>query len=184
MKWFLITVGVLLVLSVVVLGLLYNRLVRLRNQVREGWGGIEVQLKRRHDLIPSLVQVVKGYAKHESEVLEEVVKKRSEAVDAEGADAAREAEDHLAGGMEKMFALIESYPDLKADRSFRDLMKELVNTEDELQYARRYYNGATRDLNNAVESFPGNLVAKLFDFKKSPFFEVSSEAERMAPRVS
>lgn len=184
MKWVLITFGILVVLCVVNVGLLYNRLVRRRNKVREGWSGIEVQLKRRHDLIPSLVEVVKGYAKHESEVLTEVTARRTAAVDSRGAEAARVAEDELAGGMGKLFALVESYPDLKADKNFRDLMTELVNTEDELQYARRYYNGATRDFNNAVESFPGNVVAGFFRFKMIPFFEVSSAAERMAPKIS
>lgn len=174
----------LLALQMLVAVVLFNRLVRLRNKVREGWSGIEVQLKRRHDLIPSLVEVVKGYAKHESEVLTEVASERSEAMKAEGAEASREAENKLGRGMGKLFALIEDYPDLKADESFGKLMKELVNTEDELQFARRYYNGATRDLNNAVESFPGNLIAGLFKVQKSPFFEVSSAAERMAPTVS
>lgn len=172
------------VFGVLIGALLYNRLVRLRNKVREGWSGMEVQLKRRHDLIPSLVEVVKGYARHEGGVLTEVVKQRGAAVKAEGVEAARKAEDQLGGEMGRLFALVESYPELKADANYQDLMSELVNTEDELQYARRYYNGATRDLNNAVESFPGNLVARFFGFQASAFFEVSEAAERMVPRVS
>jgi LemA protein len=184
MKWLFVSILVFLAIDLLIFVLLYNRLVRRRNKVREGWSGIEVQLKRRHDLIPSLVNVVKGYASHERTVLEEVTAERAAAVSASGAVAAKAAEEKLAGGMGRLWALVEGYPDLKADKNYRDLMGELVKTEDELQYARRYYNGATRDLNNAVESFPSNVVASIFKFQKGVFFEVSSEAERMAPRFS
>ena len=184
MKWFLVVIPVFLAVDLLIFVLIYNRLVRLRNKVREGWSGIEVQLKRRHDLIPSLVNVVKGYASHEREVLEEVTAERAAAVNASGAEASKAAEEKLAGGMGRLLALVEGYPELKSNQNYRDLMVELVKTEDELQYARRYYNGATRDLNNGVESFPTNVVAFLFKFQKGVFFEVSSDAERMAPRFS
>lgn len=172
-----------LVLDLLLLIFLYNRLIRLRNRIREGWSGIEVQLKRRHDLIPSLVEVVKGFAGHEKEVLENVTRERTAAVDANGAANVSRAEENLAKGVVRLMALVEAYPDLKSDENFRDLMKELVNTEDELQYARRYYNGAVRDLNNAIESIPTNVVAWAFRFEEGEFFEVSNEAERMAPKV-
>jgi len=184
MKWYLVVISAFLAVDLLIFALIYNRLIRRRNKVREGWSGIEVQLKRRHDLIPSLVNVVKGYASHEREVLEEVTAERSAAVKASGAEAAKVAEEKLAGGMGRLLALIEGYPELKSDKNYRDLITELVKTEDELQYARRYYNGATRELNNAVESFPSNVVASFFKFQKGVFFEVSSEAERMAPRFS
>lgn len=184
MKLYLTAILIILPLVLLMVILLYNRLVRLRNRLREGWSGIEVQLKRRHDLIPSLVAIVKGYASHERAVLEEVTAERAAAASAVGSEAAQAAEEKLAGGVGRLFALVEAYPDLKADKNYRALMTELVHTEDELQYARRYYNGAARDLNNVVESFPGNIIANVFKFQKGTFFEVSSAAERMAPRVS
>ena len=183
MKWYVVLILVLLVIDLLVLIVLYNRLIRLRNRMREGWSGVEVQLKRRHDLIPSLVKLVKSYAAHEREVYEEVASERSAAATARGTGDVTEAEEKLAKGVGRLLALVETYPELKADESYRDLMKELVNTEDELQYARRYYNGATRDLNNAIESVPSNVVAWACKFKKGEFFEVGAEAERMAPRI-
>lgn len=183
MEWYVWVILAFLVLDLLLLIFLYNRLIRLRNRMREGWSGIEVQLKRRHDLIPSLVEVVKGFAGHEKEVLENVTRERTAAVDANGAANVSRAEENLAKGVVRLMALVEAYPDLKSDENFRDLMKELVNTEDELQYARRYYNGSVRDLNNAIESIPTNLVAWAFRFEEGEFFEVSNEAERMAPKV-
>ncbi len=168
---------------IVVLILFYNRLVTFRNRVREGWSGVEVQLKRRHDLIPRLVEVVSAYRHHERETLEGVMEKRGQALSANGAREAAGAERNLTEGLGKIIAVAEAYPDLKADAGFRDLMKELVATEDGLQYARRYYNGAVREMNNAVETFPSNLAAGMFGFTAGDFFEVENAAERETPRV-
>lgn len=161
----------------------YNRLVRARNQMREGWSGIEVQLKRRHDLVPGLVECVKGMRDHEREVLEEVARERSAARQAEGPAAAAGAESELGAGIGKLLALAESYPELRADAQFRKLMTELVDTEDQIQFARRYYNGSVRDLNNLIESFPTNLVAMIGGFRPGEFFEVENIGERKVVEV-
>jgi len=158
---------------------LYNRLVKARNQLREGWSGIEVQLKRRHDLIPALVDCVKGYQAHEQELLEEVVRDRNVAQAVTEAGEVGSAERALGKDLVRIVALVEQYPELKADEVFLRLMEDLVEIEDHLQYARRYYNGSVRDLNNVVESFPANLVAGGFGFKVAKFFEVDSIRERL-----
>ena len=182
-------VGVVVALAVVlVLALLwgvwaFNRLVRGRNQMREGWSGIEVQLKRRHDLVPGLVECVKGMRDHEREVLEEVVRERSAARAAEGPAAAGGAESELGAGIGKIVALAESYPELKADGQFGKLMEELVEIEDQIQFARRYYNGSVRDMNNLVESVPTNLVAGVGGFGRGEFFEVENVGERRVVEV-
>lgn len=161
----------------------HNRLVTFRNRMREGWSGVEVQLKRRHDLIPRLVETVSAYRHHERETLEAVMEKRGQALSANGAIEAAGAERGLTEGLGKIIAVAEDYPDLKADTGFRDLMEELVSTENELQYARRYYNGAVREMNNAVETFPSNLAANMFGFAPGEFFEVENAAERLVPTV-
>ena len=163
---------------------LYNRLVKARNQLREGWSGIEVQLKRRHDLIPALVDCVKGYQAHEQELLEEVVRDRNVAQAATEAGEVGSAERALGKDLVRIVALVEQYPELKADEAFLRLMEDLVEIEDYLQYARRYYNGSVRDLNNVVESFPANLVAGGFGFKVAKFFEVDSIRERLPPDLA
>lgn len=175
--------GVVLLL-VVCIAVVFNRLVSHKNRMREGWSGVEVQLKRRHDLIPRLVEVVSAYGHHEQATLEGVMEKRAGALSAKGAGAAADAERGLGEGMGNLVAVAEGYPDLKADAVFQDLMGELVATEDGLQYARRYYNGAVRELNNAVEVFPSNLVAGMFGFRAGKFFEVEKAIEREAPEVS
>jgi LemA protein len=162
---------------------IFNRLIRLRNQVREGWSGIEVQLKRRHDLVPNLVRVVGAYQRHERELLEEVTAQRTAAVSANGPSEASGAERGLTEGIAGLLALVEAYPELKADGSFRDLHKTLVEIEDDLQYARRYYNGSVRDMNNVVESFPSLLVARAGGFGVNDYFEVENAVERVVPRV-
>ncbi len=162
----------------------YNRLVKARNQMREGWSGIEVQLKRRHDLIPMLLEVVKGYQTHERELLESVTRERSAALEARGASQAGSAESMLGQGLGRIVALAERYPELKADGAFRGLMVDLVEIEDQIQFARRYYNGSVRDLNNRIESFPGNLVAAVFAFQKEEFFEIENASERMSPDLA
>jgi LemA protein len=162
----------------------YNTLVKARNQMREGWSGIEVQLKLRHDLIPSLVQCVKGYQTHERELLETVTRERTEAQAARGAGEVGGAERSLGRDLGKIVALAEDYPELKADQSFRRLMGELVGIEEQIQYARRYYNGSVRDLNNAIESFPSNLIATMFHFDPANLFELENASERLAPDLA
>lgn len=161
----------------------FNQLVRSRNLMREGWSGIDVQLKRRHNLIPNLVECVRGYSLHEKTVLEEVVRLRGQAVSESDHRAAAHAENALTDQLKQLFALAEAYPDLKADRNYRQLMDQLSQIEDQIQYARRYYNGAVRDYNIRVQSFPSNIVARLFHFEQAPFFEIETATERNAPKV-
>jgi LemA protein len=161
----------------------YNRLIRCRNLVAEGKSGIDVQLKRRHDLIPALVSCVQGYAGFEQSVLTELNRLREGANQASSMAAINERETALNRGLSSFFARVEAYPDLKANASFADLTQQLIETENALQYSRRYYNGTVRDLNIAVESFPSNLVASLFGFRTADYFQVESLAERAAPAV-
>lgn len=163
---------------------IYNRLVRLRNMVEEGWSGIDVQLKRRANLIPNLIEAVKGYMGHERETLEQVTRMRTEAERAEGAGARAAAETRLGAALGGLFAVAEGYPDLKASANFIELQQSLGEIEDQIQLARRYYNGAARNMNIAVESFPSNLVAGRFGFRQAEFFEIEDAAERAVPKVS
>jgi len=175
---------ILIVLVLLVLGTgiwIYNRLVRNRNRVNEAWAGIDVQLQKRAELVPNLVQTVKGYASHESSVFEELAHIRSTAK-APVNDRARQ-ETALSRSLGRLFALAEDYPDLKASEGFRQLHSSLVEIEDHLQFARRYYNGAVRDNNNVVESFPSNIVAGLFKFKLAEFFVIELASQRNAPDV-
>jgi LemA protein len=164
---------------------IFNRLVRTRQMANEAWSGIDVQLKRRSDLVPNLVDSVKGYAAHERSVLEEVTQKRGAArALPEGDVAARaQAEGALSAALGRLFALAENYPDLKASANFLELQQQLSTLENEIQMARRYYNGAVRDLNVLVQSFPSNLIAGLFGFGPRDFFELSDMAERAVPQV-
>ena len=164
--------------------LVYNRLVRGRNMVREAWSGIDVQLKRRTDLIPNLVSTVKGYAAHEKGTLEEVIRLRNMAQSAHGVGETAQAQGLLGAALGKLFALAENYPDLKANANFAQLQASLGEIEEQIQLARRYYNGAVRNLNIAVESFPSNLIAGRFGFAKAEFFELESAAERAVPTVA
>ncbi|WP_448873903.1 LemA family protein [Desulfobulbus propionicus] len=163
---------------------LYNGLVRKRNMVEEAWSGIDVQLKRRTDLIPNLVTTVKGYAAHEQGTLEEVVRLRGQAQNAQGVAETAQAQGLLGAALGRLFALAESYPDLKANTTFIQLQSTLEEIEEQIQLARRYYNGAVRELNIAVESFPSNLVASRFGFSKAEFFELEDAAERTVPTVA
>lgn len=179
---------IILAIIIAVIGygiFLYNDLVSKRQLKEEGWSGIDVQLKRRTDLIPNLLETVKGYASHERETLEAVVKARAAAT--AGADqgpAARAAlEGQLTGALGKLLAIAEAYPDLKANTNFIEFQNALQSVEDEIQLARRYYNGAVRNLNTAVESFPGVIVANTFKFSKGEYFELENEAERAVPTV-
>lgn len=160
---------------------LYNRLVRLKNRCDEGWSGVTVQLKRRRDLIPNLVECVKGYAKHEQSTLENVIKLRNAAMNASAPADVAKAESNLSQGVKSLFALGESYPELKAGANFAKLQESLENIEDDLQNARRYYNATARDLNTAIDTFPSNLIAKNFGFAKREFFDIDDrEKENVA----
>lgn len=173
-----IILGVVAVLAIVLIGI-YNSLVRANVRVDEAWSDITVQLKRRADLIPNLVNAVKGYAKHESGVFDAVTKARSAVMDAKGVQETADAENMLTGALKSLFAVAEAYPDLKANDNFRHLQEELVDTEDKIQAARRFYNGSARDLNIKVQTFPTNLFAGMLGFKVREFFEVD-EAQAAA----
>ena len=177
-------VGVLALVFAVWLGGTYNGLVRVRQHLRDSWAGIETELQRRYDLIPNLVETVKGYAKHEREVLERVVELRNKAACSTGAVGEQAAdENRMIGGLKQLFAVVEAYPDLKADGNFLHLQGELVNTEDRIAAARRFYNGNVRDLNTRVETVPSNLVAGMFGFKREEYFEIEDASVRGAVRV-
>ncbi|NOY82915.1 MAG: LemA family protein [Kiritimatiellaeota bacterium] len=183
--------GIGLLVVVVVLGLLfvgvYNGLVRLRNAVKNAWSQIDVQLKRRHDLIPNLVETAKGYMKHERETLEAVTQARNLASQArEKGDVAgtAAAEGQLAGALSRLLMVAESYPDLKANQNFLALQEELTSTENKVAYARQFYNDSVMLLNNKIQMFPSNIVAGMFGFKPADFFEIEKAEEREAPKVS
>ncbi len=159
----------------------FNRLVRKRNQVNEAWAGIDVQLQRRYELVPNLVATVKGYMKHESGVLERVTRLRATPGMETGERASQES--GLSRSIGRLFAVAEDYPDLKASEGFMQLHASLVEIEEQLQYARRYYNGSVRDNNNLVEGFPSMLVARLFGFHQAVFFEIELASQRQAPEI-
>ena len=163
---------------------IYNGLVRLRVQVDNAWADIDVQLKRRYDLIPNVVETVKGYAAHEKGTLDAVVTARNRAMAAQGPAAKGEAEGMLAGALRQLFALAEAYPQLRAVESFTQLQGTLAQIEDTIQNARRYYNAVVRDLNTKIAQFPSNIIAGMFNFKSREFFEITAPAEREAPKVS
>ncbi len=162
---------------------IYNELVKKRQMVEEAWSGIDVQLKRRHDLIPNLVETVKGYAKHEKETLENVTKARARAMDARTPEEKMKAEQDLSRALLNLFAVAEAYPDLKANENFLHLQEELSKIEDEIQLARRYYNATVRDYNIAIQTFPKNIVANMFGFKKYEYFEIEEPEEKEPPQV-
>ena len=174
----LIVLGGLVLLLGGWLVMVYNGLIKLRNQVDEGWSDIDVQLKRRHDLIPNLLETVKGYAKHEKELFENVTKARSAAMSAEAPADMAKAENNLMGVLKSLFAVAENYPDLKANQNFAKLQDELTDTENKIQASRRFYNGVVRDFNIKLQVFPNNLVAGMLSFKKRDFFEVEDAKER------
>jgi LemA protein len=159
----------------------YNRLVRLKNQVAEAWAGIDVQLQRRYELVPNLVATVKGYMEHESRILQRVSQLRSH-TDLKPDERAHQ-ESGLSRSIGRLFALAEDYPDLKASNGFQQLHTSLVETEEHLQFARRYYNGSVRDNNNLTEGFPSMLIARLFRFSNAAFFEIELASQRVAPQV-
>ncbi len=189
MTWIILAIIVGLILFVVAI---YNILVKMRVRVDEAWSDIDVQLKRRYDLIPNLVRTVKGYAKHEQETLNNVIEARSKAtainIDASNVTAAQMAEfagaqSGLSGALSKLFALSENYPDLKANQNFLQLQSDLTDTEDKIQASRRFYNGTVREFNTKVQTVPNNIIAGMFNFTKREFYEVDSEEERKNVKV-
>ncbi|MDP2664302.1 MAG: LemA family protein [bacterium] len=175
---------VLIVVGLIILWLIltYNRLIVLRNRTKEAWSDIDVQLKRRYNLIPNLVETVKGYATHERELLEKVTQARAQAMGATGIKEKGQAENILSSTLKSLFAVAENYPDLKASTNFLELQRELRDTEDKIQASRRFYNTNVRDLNTRIESFPVNLAASSLGFKKRDFFEAEG-VERVVPQV-
>ena len=176
---------IIIILALLILWVVFsfNTLVRLKNRAKEAWSDIEVQLKRRYNLIPNLVETVKGYAAHEKEVFEKVTEARSRAMGAQTPKEKGEAENFLSQTLKSLFAVAENYPDLKASQNFLELQRELRDTEDKIQAARRFYNANVRDLNIKIESFPTNIIAKLFGFKKMDLFEIEEPEEREVPKV-
>lgn len=180
----LIIVGAIIVLLILYFVLTYNSLIRLRNRTDEAFSDIDTQLKRRHDLIPNLVEAVKGYAAHERGTFEAVTAARTAAVNAQGPEAQAQAENVLTQALGKLFAVAEAYPDLKANENFLQLQNELTDTEDKIQASRRFYNMNVRDLNIKIESVPSNIVAGMANITQREFFEIENEAEREVPEVS
>ena len=171
-----IVVGVVVVLLILVFILSYNGLVRLRNRIDNAWSQIDVQLKRRYDLIPNLVETVKGYAAHERGVFENVTQARANAINAQGPAQQAEAENVLSGALKSLFAVAEAYPDLKANQNFLSLQEELTSTEDRVAYARQFYNDSVLSYNNKLQTFPRNVIAGMFNFEKREYFEGEPEA--------
>jgi len=180
---FYIILGVLLILIFWVI-FTYNRLITLRNRSQEAWSDIEVQLKRRYDLIPNLVETVKGYASHEKELFEKVTEARAKAIGAKTLPEKAQAENALSATLKTLFAVSENYPQLRAAGNFLELQRELTDTEDKIQAARRFYNGNVRDLNIKIETFPSNIIAAMFAFKKLEFFEVVEAPQREPVKVN
>ena len=176
---FVIVIGVIAVYGVSI----YNSLVRLRNQVKNAWSQIDVQLKRRHDLIPNLIETVKGYMTHERDTLENITKARSAAVDASSIADKSKAESQLSGALGKFNLVVENYPDLKANQNFLSLQEELTSTENKISFSRQSYNDQVLFFNNKIEMFPSNILAGMFKFIKEEFFEIEVEAERETPKV-
>jgi len=181
------TITIIIIALIVIIALyviaVYNGLITLRNRTKEAWSDIDVQLKRRYDLIPNLVETVKGYAAHESQTFEKVINARSAAMSAQGLKEKGAAENILSGTLKSLFALSENYPDLKASVNFLELQRELTDTEDKIQAARRFYNGNVLDFNTKLQTFPSNIIGETFAFKASEFFE-AGEDEKIAPKVS
>jgi LemA protein len=177
--------GIIALALVLIVGVfMYNRLIRSRNILNEAWSGIDVQLKRRHDLIPNIIETVKGYVKHERKVLEEITNLRSRLASPATVQERGQLENSFSQALKSIFALAEAYPDLKANQNFIELQHTLADAEEQLQLARRYYNGAARDYNTMVESFPSNMIARIFGFSKAEFFEIEPATEREVPKVN
>ena len=177
-----IILGVVAVSAISVIGI-YNKLVSIKNETKNAWAGIDVQLKRRHDLIPNLVEAVKGYLTHERTTIENVIKARQQAVSVSGAAAQGKAENFLTQTLRSLFAVVESYPNLKANQNVQELQNELISTENKISFARNNYNDWANNLNKAVEQFPTNIVAGTFGFKQAEFFELEDASEKEAPKI-
>ncbi len=180
----LIIVAVVLVLLIIFVIGAYNALIRLRNQVDNAWSQIDVQLKRRHDLIPNLVETAKGYMKHERGTFEEITKARSQAMGAQSVAEASKAEGALGEALSKFMLVVENYPDLKANQNFLSLQEELTSTENKIAFSRQSYNDQVLFFNNKIQMFPSNIVANTFNFGKRDFFEIEEVGEREVPKVS
>lgn len=178
--WVIIAAAVIILLWLIAV---YNGLIRARNRTDEAWSDIDVQLKRRYNLIPNLVEAVKAYARHERELFEKVTKARTAAMNAGTIKEQGKAENMLAGALKSLFAVAENYPDLKANQNFLELQRELTDTENKIQAARRFYNGNVRDFNTKIQSFPTNLMAGMLGFEKRDFFEVEEASEREPVKV-
>jgi len=178
--WILIAILVILIIWLVAI---YNGLVTLRNRAKEAWSDIDVQLKRRYDLIPNLVETVKGYAAHEKELFENVTKARTAAINAQGAAAQAKAENALTGALKSVFAVAENYPQLRASENFQKLQDELTDTENKIEAARRFYNGNVRDLNIKIEKFPDSIIASMFGFKPMELFELEESEAKQPVKV-
>jgi len=180
--------SILLIVIIVIVAIIlwviavFNGLIRLKNRTDEAWSDIDVQLKRRYDLIPNLIETVKGYAAHEKQLFEQVTEARAKAINAQGAEEKGKAENMLSGTLKSLFAVAENYPQLKANENFLQLQTELSETENKIQAARRFYNGNVRDLNIKIETFPSRIIAGILGFKKREFFE-ADEAEKTVPEV-
>jgi len=169
---------IIVVIVILIIAGYFNRLVSLKNRSEEAWSDIDVQLKRRQDLIPNLVEIVRGYAKHEKDVFEDVTKARSEAISSKSMADKAKAENQITETLKSLFAVAENYPNLKANENFIELQREVTDTKDKVQAARRFYNANVRDLNIAIESFPSNIIANMFHYQKKELFELSDVGER------
>ncbi len=179
----LITLAAIVVIALAVIGM-YNGLIRLKNKAEEAWSDIDTQLKRRYDLIPNLVETVKGYASHEKETFQRVTEARTAAMGAQTVEEKQQAENMLTGALKSLFAVSENYPELKANENFMQLQQTLKEVEEHIQLSRRYYNSTVRELNTKIEVFPSNIIANMFGFEKREFFEVETEEERQNVKVS
>jgi len=180
--YLLLILGVLIVLGLWVV-IIYNGLIKLKVRTNEAWSDIDVQLKRRYDLIPNLINTVKGYAAHERELFEKVTQARANAMNAQNPEEKGQAENMLTGALKSLFAVSENYPDLKANENFLELQRELSDTENKIQAARRFYNGNVRDLNTKIQVFPDSIVANMLKIGKREFFEIEEPAEKETPKV-
>jgi LemA protein len=183
MTGFIVLLAVVLVVGFLFIGI-YNRLVRLRVRTEDAWSGIDVQLKRRYDLIPNLVETVKGYAKHERETLDAVIKARQAGIDAKTVPEQAQAENMITGALRQLFALSEAYPDLKANQNFSQLQEELSSTENKIAFSRQHHNDTVSQYNATLQSFPNNVIGGMFGFLRRDFFEMEDAAQREAPQVS
>lgn len=177
-----IVLGIIVVIVLWAIGV-FNGLIKLKNRTDEAWSDIDVQLKRRHDLIPNLIETVKGYAAHEKQTFESVTNARTKAISAQGIGEKAKAEDMLSNTLKTLFAVAEAYPDLKANVNFLELQRELSDTENKVQASRRFYNGNVRDLNIRIETFPSRIIAGMLGFKKREFFEIENAVEKEVPQV-